>query len=921
MAQHELIGRDDEVARLEGALEEGARGPVAVLLEGEPGIGKTSLWRATLTTAATRGARVLRASPAGTEADLSYGTVADLMGDALPEVEGDLPAPQRRALRVALLEEDAGGVGVDDRAVGAALLGSLRLLARRCAVVVGIDDLQWLDGASGAALAFAARRVDDAPITFLLAARPRWAASSLDPVRTFQAIGLRRLPVGALSLGAIHKLLHARLGMALPRPTLRRLFDVSGGNPFFALEIGRALQRRDHPEPGEPLPIPDTLDAIIRDRLNGLPEVTRRVLTVAALAAEPSVRLVGAGVALDDAVRADLLEADGERLRFTHPLLRTAAADLLGTAGRREVHRRLALLVLDADERARHLALGAEGPSAEIAAELDDAAARSAARGATDAAAGFARLALQLTPGTDRGTVLRRRVAVAERDAASGDVVAARETLEAILAELPPGPERAQALLMLSALCEHDMAAATELGVRALSEAPPDDDALRAAIGCQLALARFIGGRLDAAAAVGREALEHAHRSGDPAALAHATATVGLVDASAGRPRPHDFWEPALRAEADLPPSAFDVMEPPSLVYGMQLMWADRPDEARELLARDEARALAHGHEIRAYSAWFHLVELEVRAGRWDVAQELASRMEAFVGQRGLEQSQGAAHFCTAWVAAHRGEETQARTAALAGIANAERVGDTVFLAQCRCVLGFLELSLGDAAAADGHLRGLWPELRAMGYREPSIYPVLPNAAEALIQLGRLDEAAALLDELRDLGTGIGSAWATALSTRGLGLLEGARGDVDAAAARLEDALAHHARLPVPFERARTLQALGAVQRRRKQKRAGREALEEALATFERLGARIWAERTRGELARVSGRRASAVLTATEQRVADLVADGHSNREVADALFVSVRAVEANLTRIYAKLGIRGRAELMRAVLEGRRQL
>lgn len=916
MTDSELIGRDDERVALGEVLATGVLRPSAVIVEGEPGIGKTSLWRAALNAAAQGGAKVLCASPAGTEVDLAFGALADLLGPVLPSLEDRLPGPQRRALRVALLLEEPDGRAIDDRGVGAALLSGLRLLAQNGPVVVAVDDVQWLDSASGLALAFAARRIVDERVTFVLAARPRWAVPSLDPRRTFDAIGLTVLPVGPLSLGAIHKVLQVHLGLDLPRPTLRRLHEVSGGNPFFALEIGRALQSRGRIGPGEALPVPDTLDTLVRDRLERLPDATRRVLTLASLAGDPTVRVVGAGPGLDAAVRGDLLEVDGDRVRFTHPLLRSASEDLLGSAGRLEAHRHLATVVHDPEERARHLALGTDGPSEDVARDLDAAVERSIARGATDAAAALARLALQLTSAADRDALVRRRIVIAERDHATGEVSAAEQNIEDLLRDLAPGPLRARALLLQALLCEDDMSRATALGRQALQEAGPGEDALASVIRSQLSLSRFIEGDLAGATREGTAAVELARRSGGPREIAGAFAALGLADACAGRPHPQEFWDEALDAETALGPGDLDLIEAPSLVYGMQLMWADRPDAAREHMLKEETRALAEGHELRAYSAWFHLVELEIRCGRWPEAAAHARRMEEFVGQRGLEQSQGAAHFCAAWVAAHMGREAEARSAALAGIANGQAVNDTVFVSQCRCTLGFLELSLGNAAEADRHLRDLWPSLRALGYREPSIYPALHNAAEAAIHLGDLHAAAEMLTELHSLGEDLGSDWSLALAARGRAMLLGARGQLDDALTAFEDALAIHERLPVPFERARTLMALGALHRRRKEKRAGREALGQALATFEDLGAAIWARRTRADLARISGRTRSTALTETERRVAELVAEGHSNKQVASELFVTVRAVEANLTRIYAKLSIRGRADLVRAVLE-----
>jgi DNA-binding CsgD family transcriptional regulator len=263
-------------------------------------------------------------------------------------------------------------------------------------------------------------------------------------------------------------------------------------------------------------------------------------------------------------------------------------------------------------------------------------------------------------------------------------------------------------------------------------------------------------------------------------------------------------------------------------------------------------------------------------------------------------------------VAAHQGLVEQARAAATEG----SRIAFTgyVFDQLNRAVLGFLELSLGDLAAADRHLRPLPRELASMGYFEPSLSVAPPNAVEVLVELGEVAQARELVDEMERHAVAMDGKWTLALAWRGRGLLAAASGDIDSSLTAFDRSLAFHQQVPSPFERARTLFDRGRVLRRAKQKRAARESLGAALATFEQLGARLWAEKAHAELAMIGGRARSAGLSETERRVADLVAAGRSNKEIAADRFVTVRTVEATLTRIYAKLGIRSRTELAAAV-------
>jgi DNA-binding CsgD family transcriptional regulator len=221
-------------------------------------------------------------------------------------------------------------------------------------------------------------------------------------------------------------------------------------------------------------------------------------------------------------------------------------------------------------------------------------------------------------------------------------------------------------------------------------------------------------------------------------------------------------------------------------------------------------------------------------------------------------------------------------------------------------------LSLGDAAAAAEHLRPLPAILDRTGYGEPSVNRVLPNAIEALVQVGELDAARPLVDQLEERGRSLDSPWSLSTGARCRGLLLAAEGNLQGALGALRRALVEHERMPGPFERGRTLLSLGVTERRLRRQRAARTSLEGALETFEQVGTPLWAAKARAELARIGGRapREDGSLSATEQRIAELVARGMSNKEVAATLFVTVRTVEANLTRTYVKFGIRRRTEL-----------
>jgi DNA-binding CsgD family transcriptional regulator len=352
--------------------------------------------------------------------------------------------------------------------------------------------------------------------------------------------------------------------------------------------------------------------------------------------------------------------------------------------------------------------------------------------------------------------------------------------------------------------------------------------------------------------------------------------------------------------------------ESPHFVLGLALLGLGRFEEAKALFERARVDSLDQGVPFSAACADEFLAEVECRLGNWHAAELRAAECSELYQQLGMENAPQWL-YATALVAAHLGKVDEARTAAERGAAVAAEAGQEFWVIANRRTLGFLELSLGNPARAVEYLQ---PPARAriVGLLHmPSTCDFIETAIEAFVAVGDLDAAAELLDALHDRARRMDSAWERAVRARCQGLFHAAQGDYEGAVSAFDEALLEHERLEVPFERARTLLALGVLQRRRKRRRAARESLEASLAVFEELGARLWEERVRTELKRIAGRTPEGdVLTPTERRVAGLVAEGRPNKEVAATLFVSVKAVEANLTRIYAKLGVHSRTELAR---------
>jgi DNA-binding CsgD family transcriptional regulator len=340
-------------------------------------------------------------------------------------------------------------------------------------------------------------------------------------------------------------------------------------------------------------------------------------------------------------------------------------------------------------------------------------------------------------------------------------------------------------------------------------------------------------------------------------------------------------------------------------------VWSDELDAARGELEDIRQRAVMHGDESSLAWILSYLSLAECLSGRLEPAVHVADEGEEVALMAGQEIGRAFVISARALAESCLGREEAARSDAGVALDLAKR--GTMFAEMTSLwALAVLELALDNPAEAHKLLGPLVERVEAAGVREPGSIRFVTDDVEALAALGELEQACSLLSRHEERARRLRRRSALAACARCRGLLAGAEGDYDRALASFGTALESYSALSLPLEQARTLVALGSVQRRAKQRAAARRSLEQALDGFDRLGARLWSEKTRGELARIGGRVSSDALSATEQRVAELVAGGHTNAEVAAELFLTVHTVEKALTRIYSKLGIRSRAELAR---------
>jgi DNA-binding CsgD family transcriptional regulator len=896
----DIVGREDELRSISDFLDGASEGPAALVLVGEAGIGKSTIWSAGIDAAREQGFRVLVSRPAEAESGLVHAGLGDLFEDVLEDVLPALSTPRRRALEAALLVEDDPD-GFDPRTLGVAVRSALEALAADAPVVLAVDDVQWLDSSTASELAFALRRVREEPILLLLARRlGDWAEPS-EIERAIEGGRVERLTVGPLSLGAMHQLLKAQLGRTFARPTLRRLHETAGGNPFYALELARALGA--DVDPMQPLSVPETLEGLLLTRLEGLPAATRDALLLAATVGRPSAELIsGLDVTehvLDPALVAHVIERENGTIRFTHPLLASVLYQAMSAAERRRAHARVAAVVEDPVERARHLALSTKKSDAQIAGVLEDAALLASTRGAAIAAAELAEHGLRLTPPGAHRDRHRRALAAARAERSAGEWTRARKILADLLDETRAGSVRAEALVLLAELeSERRSAPLLEEALREAASRP----ALQSVIHCRLAWASSKPG-FDHA----RRAFDLADELDDDLLRGQARAMQAILSWFAAQEETPEDLPARVR---DFPSAVGGelLVREATLAVANTLAPLPKRDEARALFEREYEEWREHDEPRSARALW-GLAWVEFWAGRWALGAEYAARARDISIQYGLEMPQD--HLPSAVIAVHRGQLDLAWEHSERGLdlAHEQFAGRPV---QFMGVLGLVARWSGDPPVAEEWFEKADRRASELGWGEPSVRWWTADYAEMLLEEGRIADATRVVDVWEADAARVARQWVSAHATRCRGLVAAAQGEVDRADSLLGRAVAQHEEAGDPFGTARALLGLGMVQRRERKKRVAREAIQAALDGFEQLGAATWVEKARGELGRIGGRRREEGLTAAERRVAALVVEGRTNREVAAALFVTERTVASHLSHVYAKLGVRSRTELAR---------
>ena len=913
-----LIGREAEHAAAAALLEAAARGPAALVLAGPVGIGKSTILRALLVEARRRGYRTMETRPVEAEAQLAFTGLVDLLDPSVDDVLERLPPVQRVAVEVALQRIPVDGSAPPPLAVSLGTLATIRALAERSPVIVAVDDLLWLDGPTARVLAYAMRRLGGARVGVVVTVRADTVDPPLPSVAADFPGPVERLHVGPLDMNAIDALVRREIGLSLRRPALAWVHAESGGNPFVALEVARAMQRAGV-QPGlEGLAIPIATSDLVRQRLDALPASTRRPLAALAALGRPPVELLeaavpGAGDALEAARLGGVVELDANRIRFAHPLLAAGAYAFLDEPERRALHARLAETVIEPEQRARHLALSTDIASEAVAAELDRAAVHARSRGGSDAAAELALQGARRTPADNSAGVQRRIVAAGGYFIQAGDPTRARAVLEEYVGAVPPGPLRADALRVLAdARSSDDWQAKIRLLEEALGEAG-EDHRLRGEILQALSQTKWHTAR-DARGetALAMAAVAEAELQDDPVARCSAYLAAVFARLSGGQGLAVELLE---RAEALAPLVEHQrVFLWPAFCRALTDAQCDRLDTAIATLRDLRGRAVAVGDWDSMPLIASNLAEATFRRGAWTEAHGLALEAERGSRQNGQAEGLSIALNVLATIEIGLGQDDAGRRAAEEGMALARDVGGRASELYNRAALGFLALSVGDVQAAAAELgRAVEPWLEE-GYVDPGVLVALPDWAEALVALDRVVEAARLLGPYEDAARRLDRPSALAASLRVRGLIAAASGEEEAAEIAFESALGHHDRIREPFQRGRTLLAQGEAFRRFRRRGRARDALGAAVTIFDELGARRWHERAAAELARTGHRETGSSFTATELQVAQLVAAGRTNREVAEALFMSVHTVEAHLTRIYRSLGVRSRTELVRAM-------
>jgi DNA-binding CsgD family transcriptional regulator len=900
---HPLIGRDQDLATLETFL--GSPGPTVLVLEGEAGIGKTTLLDAALESARASGTTVLRARPTEAESLLSFVGLNDLVENVEDDAFSDLCEPQQLALESALGRTQTESP-VESGVVAMAFLAIVRWLADNHPLLIAIDDYHWLDKPSRRVVEYALRRLSTETVKVIVTSR---LESPIEWERSIGSDRVTRHTIESLASTAIYHLVYDRFGVPLGRPTLLTVHETSRGNPLFAIELARALiDHREDDYQGRPLPLPVRLIDLLQSRIGRQPPRTGRLLAAASamsrasvedlsqLVEEPETKVVAD---LEPAERAGIVATRDGVVEFSHPLLAAAAYSTASPSQRASIHTHLAGIVAQPEEASRHLALARRAPDGHAASMLAAAGERAASRGATDVGAFFAEQSLRLTPVDDRAARFHRTVAAARLVLATGNQSRARELFDRALNLAEPGDQRAITLLERAKLAT-PLGQGVAFGIKALSETR--DPSVRSSIHSLLGAISYVLGDVAEAERHAQAAVALGTQGADPEVLGLALAELAHWTFCGGGGYREDLFERAVSLNQSAGASS------PRSHYAKITLDAGHFDKARSQLDRLLAEASAKGDLQGVAAHRLHLGQLEMWTGEFARAIEHAD--ESLLLHEYSDQPSAPRHV-KAMSLACTGRIDQARHEAEVGLIEAEKSQNVLLAIYNLAVLGFIELSLGDPAAAHERLSKAIELHRPRWNREFGDVHLVPDAIEALVALGDLDRAEDLLEWMEQTGTATGRTWVLAAGLRCRGICLAASGRMTDAEEALESAIQYHERLQMPFELARTLLILGSVQRRMKKRAMAVDTLRRAYDMFTAIDAGLWAAKAQSEIDRIGVRtRAQGTLTPIEGQIATLASEGYNNRQIADLLFISRKTVEANLTHVYRKLGIHSRAQL-----------
>jgi DNA-binding CsgD family transcriptional regulator len=692
----------------------------------------------------------------------------------------------------------------------------------------------------------------------------------------------------------------------------REVARQSRGNPFWAKEIVASLD-------SGALTVPP-LAASLTERLS-------RSLTAAAaealalVAAAGRMRLAEAAAmlsqledpaaAIDAAVLAGVLVETDDRIEVSHPLIAAAAVDALPPGRRGRLYRQLADTSTDPERRGHFTALAAgtrTDPS--VAVVLDAAAAAAHARAGNAAAAQFAVQAVSFTPAAEQAALVHRKIRAGELLFLAGEVQPSLAQLEGLdIARLStPDLERALPMLLDMAHLVRGAAAATGIIAQAVDGA--SDEPRRRALVFALAsdYAYGIRGRRRSAAA---EAISCAEAAGAVAlpALHRALINLAVAQVYAAEGLNTSLLDRAARLEASLP--AVQLHDTADLHRGIWSAFLDDLDTARVALGRCVERSRASGDDYPLSVFLSYLATAEVLAGDFAAAATVVDAEHAVAQWHNWP--------LTVW---HLRPRLELLIAA-ADLDGAVQLADTYLpdsesvTIEARfggaCVRGKVSAWRGERDAAIRHLERATRHADEMEWVDPGLRARIdPELAAAYVAVGRLEDAKRIASWLRDVGERLNRPAVTGDAARIDALVQAQTGDLDAAAQSARAAVAAHGVAPLRLELARSLLALGRIEWRRRARKEARTALQRALQLATECGHRPLAAQIEHELPRLAATRSGSDLTATEQRVADLISTGATNRDVAAALFVSVRTVETHVASIYRKLGVRTRTELIR---------